>query len=145
MAEVHAVEVEVEVARDHLGRHGLARAARPREERADAEPTHAPAVGTTAAKPPALVHLGPVPHVDGDLPEHGELGGRQDEVVPRGRGLDALAEVVEAGARLGAARGPERRAEGAQHGERGRQMGLVGLVPARGPRVLRRHGDAARG
>ena len=103
-AQVDPVEVEAQVVGDDLGGERLAGAARPAEDGRAAQP------GVTAhPQTPLVVHRHPVARVGGEQLERLPLRRREDQVVPRGRGLDALGVGAQVGAVDGAAGVPERR------------------------------------
>src|SRR5205085_9860250 len=106
-AQVDPVEVEAELAGQHLRGHRLPGAARAGEEGADPE-----AALPLRREAPPLVHLRAVADVDRELAEELELRRREDEVVPAGCGLNPLREVVEARPRLLPAGVPDRLASG---------------------------------
>ena len=88
--EIDAVELEMQLVREHLGRHRLAGAALAGEERRDAQSARA-----LPGKPPPLEDGEPMAQMHRHLPQSERLRLGQHQVVPaRGR-VDALRERVE--------------------------------------------------
>ncbi len=90
--EVHGVEVEPEVARDHLRRHRLAGAGVAGEQRGDPA-----AAAATWPHPPVGEHTLAVPGPSGQLAELAGHLVRQHQVGPADRRLDPAGEPLQAG------------------------------------------------
>ena len=89
--EVDAIEVEAQVVGDHLGCHGLAGAALARKEGVDAQ-----AAVHLVGKPPFFVDLAALHHLVRDLVQHVRLFVGQHQIVPRGFGVQALSQGIQA-------------------------------------------------
>ena len=124
--QVDPIQVELEIAREHLGGHGLAGAAGPGEQRGD--PAAAP---ESPAEAPALVHLGAIRHLSRDLAELPEQVVGDHDVVPARDRRQPLRHVVQAAGRLVAPGRPE---VGVPHSFRaGAAEGGAGARRAHGP------------
>jgi hypothetical protein len=77
LAEIHLVQLELEVARDQRGDHRLAGAGRPREQRRHAEP-----LADLRREAPLLVHPAALAHARDQLGDRIELVLRQHQIVP---------------------------------------------------------------
>ncbi len=89
--QIDPVQRQAQLIGDHLGGHGLAAAARPREQRADAEPAIHP-----VPEAPLVVDGLAAFDVRHDLPQQRFFGRRQHDVVPGRLGIDALRQRVDA-------------------------------------------------
>ena len=90
--EVHPVQVQPQLAGDHLGRHRLAGAGVAREQGGDADPAAA-----ARTHPPLGEHLLAVPRTGGELAQlHGD-GVGEHQVRPADGRLDAAGETFEPG------------------------------------------------
>ena len=92
VGEVDRVQVEPELAGDHLGRHRLAGARVAGEQRRDAA-----AAPAARAHPPLVEHLVAVPGAQRDLAQLGRHGRGQHEVVPADGRLDPAGQPFEPG------------------------------------------------
>ncbi len=106
LAEIDAIEIEIELTRQHFTGHGFAGAAGAGKQRADAQTAR-----PRRAEAPDVVHLGPLAHLHGDLSQGLFLRVRQHEIVPPGEGNDALGKIVETRPGMSPADFPKRAAE----------------------------------
>ena len=100
--EIDTIEVEPQFMRQDFRRHSFSCPTGTSEEGTDAKPT-----ATHGAKPPGLIHRGPMGHVHGDLSQQRLLRVREHQIVPHRRWLDAPGQALQLGAGLRAAGVPE--------------------------------------
>ena len=100
------IQIEMQLVGKHFARHRLTGAARPGEERADAEAARA-----YRGESPVVVNPAALAHVYGDFLEDLLLRLGQDQISPARLGLDALGQPVEPRPRLHPAGLPERGAQ----------------------------------
>ena len=101
LAEIDAVEVELQLVGQHLCRHGLAGAAGPGEQRSDPQPS-----ARAPRKAPIAIDARALPHVGREVSQDAPLRFGQHQVVPPGRRHNALGQVLDPRPRLAAARLP---------------------------------------
>ena len=93
--EVDPVDIQPQIIGQDFRRHRFARAARPREQRADAQPAR-----SFRRKPPTFVNLRAMPHVRHDVPQNLHLRLGKHQVLPAVRRVDALRQIGKPRARM---------------------------------------------